>query len=66
VLPDRSVEKAHAQVYLADDDAVYVTRLGSGEVVLNGRRVGDFARLKNTDIVCFGSIVARVHLKEAE
>ena len=66
VLSDRSVEKAHAQIYLADDDAVYVTRLGSGDVVLNGQRVGDFARVKSADIVCFGNVVVRVYLKEAE
>lgn len=64
VLPDRSVEKAHAQVYLAEDDAVYLTRLGNGEITANGARVGEYIRLKDMDIVCFGNIVMRVHLKE--
>ena len=34
MLSDRSVEKAHAQIYLADDNGVYLTRLGAGEVTV--------------------------------
>ncbi len=66
VIADRSVDKAHAQIYLADDDAVYLSRLGSGEITLNGTRVESFARVKAADIVCFGNVVVRVHLKEVE
>jgi Uncharacterized conserved protein, contains FHA domain len=66
VLSDRSVEKAHAQLYLAEDDAVYLSRLGSGEITVNGARVNEYARLKDTDIVCFGNVVVRVHIKEVE
>ncbi len=64
VLADRSVEKAHAQIYLAEDDGVYLTRLGSGEVTVNGARVNEYTSLKTGDIVCFGNIVVRVYLKE--
>jgi hypothetical protein len=66
MLSDRSVEKAHAQIYLAEDNGVYLTRLGAGEVTANGARVADFVRLKTGDIVCFGNIVVRVYLKEVE
>jgi hypothetical protein len=50
VLSDRSVEKAHAQIYLAEDDAVYLTRLSNGEVTVNGARVDDYAQLNDADI----------------
>ena len=66
VLNDRSVEKAHSQLYVADDGGVYVNRLGRGEVVVNGRSVRDSLPLADGDIVCFGNIVTRVHLKEDE
>ena len=66
VLSDRSVEKAHAQIYLAEDDAVYLSRIGNGEVTMNGVRVENYVCVKNADIVCFGNIVLRVHLKEVE
>ena len=66
VLLDRSVEKAHAQIYLADDDSVYLSRLGSGEVTLNGVRVESFARIKTADIMCLGNVVIRVYLKEVD
>ncbi len=64
VLPDRSVDKAHAQVYLAEDDQVYLSCLGSGEVTVNGLRVDEFALLRDADMVCMGNVVLRVHLKE--
>jgi len=64
VLPDRSVEKAHAQIYLAEDNGIYLTRLGSGEITVNGMRVDEYVRLKTADIICFGNIVVRVYLKE--
>jgi hypothetical protein len=63
-LADRSVEKAHAQIYLADDDRIYLSRLGRGEVTVGGMHVAEFTRLKEADIICFGNIVVRVHLKE--
>ena len=66
VLSDRSVEKAHAQIYLADDDAVYLSRLGSGEVTVNGVRVESFARIKTPDMICLGNVVVRVYIKEVE
>ena len=64
VLSDRSVDKAHAQIYLAEDDVVYLSRVGSGEITVNGARVENFVPVKSADIVCFGNIVVRVHLKE--
>ena len=64
VISDRSVDKAHAQIYLAEDDVVYLSRLGNGEITVNGTRVENFAPVKSADIVCFGNIVVRVHLTE--
>lgn len=66
VLADRSVDKAHAQIYLAEDDAVYLSRVGGGEITLNGTRVENFAPVKSADIVCLGNVVVRVHLKGVE
>ena len=64
VLNDRSVDKAHSQVYLAEDGTVYVNCLGRGDVTVNGQLVGEVSPIYEGDIVCFGNVVARIHLKE--
>ena len=64
VLSDRSVDKAHSQVYLAEDGYVYVNCLGRGDVTVNGQLIGDVSPIYESDIVCFGNVVTRVHLKE--
>lgn len=66
VLNDRSVDKAHSQVYLAPDGYVYVNCLGRGDVTVNGQLIGDTSAIFEGDIVCFGNVVARVHLKDIE
>ena len=66
VLGDRSVDKAHSQLYVAEDGSVYVNRLGRGEVTVNGQPVSDARAIYQGDMVCFGNVVARMHLKEDE
>ena len=64
VLLDRSVDKAHSQIYLDEYGDVCVNRLGDGEVTINGQPLIDMALLFSDDIVCFGNVVAQVHIKE--
>ncbi len=64
VLGDRSVDKAHSQLYVAEDGYVYVNRLGRGDVTVNGQPVSDASVIYKGDIVCFGNVVTRMHLKE--
>ncbi len=66
VMRDSSISKAHSQVYLMQDKAVYVNRLGRGEVSVNGKQVGRTMRIYDNDIVCFGNVVASIHLKEVD
>lgn len=61
---DRSVEKAHSQIYLCEDETVMINRLGRGDVTVNGVKLDDSAPLKSRDIVCFGNVVAKVFLKK--
>jgi hypothetical protein len=64
IFADRSVDKAHSQIYVSEDGAVMVNKLGRGDVTVNGISLEDNAVLKNRDIVCFGNVVAKVFLKE--
>lgn len=64
VFRDRSIEKAHSQVYMSDDGSVYVNRLGRGEVAVNGMTIDDSAVVYSGDIICFGNIVTELYLKE--
>jgi hypothetical protein len=64
VLNDRSVDKAHSQIYQAEDGAVYVNCLGRGDVTVNGQLVNDAYPVYGGDVVCFGNVVTRLHLKE--
>ena len=64
IFADRSVDKAHSQIYLSEDGTVTVNRLGRGDVTVNGVSLDGSAPLKNRDIVCFGNVVAKVFLKE--
>jgi hypothetical protein len=64
VLNDRSVDKAHSHVYLAEDGTVLVNCLGRGDVTVNGQLIGDASPIYEGDMVCFGNVVTRVHLKE--
>lgn len=66
VLGDRSVNKVHAQITKPLSGRVYLGRLGGGGITLNGSDVGGRARLKSGDVVCFGNVVAEVHLKEED
>ena len=54
IFADRSVDKAHSQIYLSED----------GTVTVNGVSLDGSAPLKNRDIVCFGNVVAKVFLME--
>ena len=63
-LRDNSISKAHSQIYLAQDGIVYVNRLSRGEVTVNGQPVNDTAPVYSGDIICFGNVVARLHIKE--
>jgi hypothetical protein len=65
VLKDPSIMKAHSQVYSVDGD-VYVNRLGKGEVTVNGLPISSPVRVETGDIICFGNIVTRLHLKEED
>lgn len=64
IFADRSVDKAHSQIYLSEDGTVTVNRLGRGDVTVNGVSLDGSAPLKNRDIVCFGNVVAKAFLKE--
>ncbi len=65
VMKDPSIMKAHSQVYSSDGD-VYVNRLGKGEVTVNGAAVTSPVKITTGDIICFGNIVTRLHLKEED
>jgi hypothetical protein len=64
VLLDRSVDKAHSQIYQDEYGDVCVNRLGGGEVTINGQPLEDTALIFTDDIVCFGNVVSEVHIKE--
>jgi hypothetical protein len=64
VFSDRSVDKAHSQIYQTEDGLVYVNCLGRGDVTVNCELVDDVCPVYDGDVVCFGNVVARVHLKE--
>jgi pSer/pThr/pTyr-binding forkhead associated (FHA) protein len=66
VFNDRSVDKAHSQIYQTEQGVVYVNCLGRGDVTVNGQPVNDACPVYNGDVVCFGNVVARMHLKENE
>lgn len=63
---DRSVDKEHAQIHKALSGAVYLERIGSGYVTVNGNSIKQRVRLYSMDIVCLGNVVTEVHLKEDE
>ena len=63
---DTSIHKAHSQIHRNDDGSVFVNRLGRGEVTVNGSRVRSYAQVYDGDIICFGNIVTRLHLKEVQ
>ncbi|MGE5493828.1 MAG: FHA domain-containing protein [Burkholderiales bacterium] len=65
ILKDPSIMKLHSQVYSVDGD-VYVNRLGKGEVTVNGLPISSPVRVTTGDIICFGNIVTRLHLKEED
>lgn len=65
LIHDPSIMKAHSQVYCAED-GVYVNRLGKGEVTVNGTDVKSPVKVETGDIICFGNIVTRLHLKEED
>jgi hypothetical protein len=64
VVVERSVDKAHSQIYLDENGDVCINRLGEGEVTINGAALEDAGLLYDDDIVCFGNVVTQVHLKE--
>jgi len=64
VFNDRSVDKAHSQIYQAEDGTVYVNCLGRGDVTVNGQLINDASPVYEGDVICFGNVVARMHLKE--
>lgn len=66
LLRDSSVSKAHSQIYLADDGYIYVNRLGRGDVTVNGEYVSDTSAVYSGDVICFGNVVTRVHIKEGD
>lgn len=63
VLRDPSIAKAHSQVYMLDG-LVYVNKLGKGEVNVNGRSIKSTVAVYEGDVICFGNIVTRLHIKE--
>lgn len=65
MMRDPSIQKAHSQVYSADG-GVYVNRLGKGEVTVNGESVTSPVKVGTGDIICFGNVVTRLHLKEED
>lgn len=64
ILRDRSIDKAHSQIYMTEEGDVCVNRLGKGEVTVNGLTIEDSAVVYSGDIICFGNIVTELHLKE--
>lgn len=64
LLRDRSIDKAHSQIYMTEEGDVSVNRLGKGEVTVNGLTIDDSAAVYSGDIICFGNIVTELHLKE--
>ncbi|MDD5016761.1 MAG: FHA domain-containing protein [Eubacteriales bacterium] len=64
IFRDASVDKAHSQIYQGDDGRVYVNRLGRGDVSVNGTHVHDTMAVYNDDVICFGNVVTRLHVKE--
>ncbi len=66
MLRDGSVSKAHSQIYLADDGCVYINRLGRGDVTVNGKNVSDTSAVYSGDMICFGNVVTRIHIKEGD
>lgn len=65
IFADRSVEKAHSQIFLSEEDSrVKINRLGRGDVTVNGVNIGGSIQLKSRDIICFGNVVTKVFLKE--
>ena len=65
-LRDNSISKAHSQIYLARDGGVYLNRLGRGDVTVNGQPVYDTVPVYSGDMICFGNIVASIHIKEGD
>ncbi len=61
---DRSVDKAHSQIYKDDRGTVYISRLGRRDITVNGISIDDPVPIYDRDVVCFGNVVAKVHLKE--
>lgn len=66
VFADRSVDKSHSQIAKVLSGAVYLSRLGTGEVTVGGKSVDSRIRLYDGDVVCFGNVVTEVHIKEDE
>lgn len=64
ILRDRSIDKAHSQIYMTEEGDVCVNRLGKGEVTVNGLTIEDSDVVYSGDIICFGNIVTELHLKE--
>lgn len=64
IFSDRSVEKAHSQIFAQEDETVILSRLGRGEVTVNGVKLNGSMPLKSRDIICFGNVVAKVFLKK--
>ena len=64
MLLDRSVDKAHSQIYRDEHGDVCINRLGDGEVTINGVPLEETALIFSDDVVCFGNVVAQVHIKE--
>ena len=62
-IDDSSVLKSHALLYL-ERDRLLVSPLGEGAVHVNGRKALKPKRLKDGDIIEFGSIATILHLRE--
>ena len=63
VLRDASVDKAHSQIYQDETGSVFVNKLGRGDVTVNGAHVRDTVCVFSGDVICFGNIVAKLHIK---
>jgi hypothetical protein len=66
VLRDTSVNKAHSQLYSAYGGRVFLSRLGAGEVTVNGMEVASLYQVYDGDMITIGNIVLRLYLKEVE
>jgi hypothetical protein len=66
VLRDPSVYKVHSQLYSAYGGRVFVSRLGAGEVTVNGMEVKSLCQVYDGDMITMGNIVLRLYLKEVE